>query len=245
MVVKKSMTCNLTSKNGLLIAGIILLIVAAVMLANEYSKNTKKIVENMNVVLQSPDNYTFGYSNVYKDAIAKTPQELNALDRVFTPTRFPYRSSPFYEQVNYPNLSIPNVTALGCGGRAAPCYGGSQVAISSNPPPIRVDNNSIAPVYFTTRGPLGKPQQVGLLYKLFGNSNDVYPLFGRKKYPNGTEWEYYTIMGDYDTKIPVIAKSRYEELGTNDIVKLSLAGNNEKYRVTIYESDFPQYIPYA
>lgn len=239
------MTCNLTSKNGLVIAGIILLIIAAVMLANEYSKNTNKILENMNVVLQSPDKYNFGYSNVYKDAIARTPKELNALDRVLTPTRFPYRSPNFYELNDYLNLEIPNATTIGCGGRAGPCYGGSQIAISSNPPPIRVDDNSIAPVYITTRGPLGKPQQVGLLYKLFGSNNDVYPLFGRKKYPNGTEWEYYTVMGDYDTKINVVAKSRYEELGTNDIVKLSLAGNNDKYRVTIYESDFPQYIPYA
>jgi hypothetical protein len=86
------------------------------------------------------------------------------------------------------------------------------------------------------------PQQMGVLYKINGNENDVLPLFGRRKYPNDNRYEYYTMMGRYGSKVNIVTKNRNDELGSNDVVFIK--GQSSPYRVTIYETDFPQYIPY-
>ena len=173
--------------------------------------------------------------------IVRSPKQLNALDRVYNPLRYPYKSQPFYDQSWYPNMRLPPV-AIGCGGRMGPCLGGTQIALSNPMPPINISNDNIAPINIRTRGPLGEPQQVGVISKIFGNENQMYPLFGRMKYPNGSKWEYYTTMGPYGVKIPVPSRNN-EELGNNDEVKIP--GRKGRYRVNIYESDFPQYIPYV
>ena len=89
---------------------------------------------------------------------------------------------------------------------------------------------------------MGQPQQVGVLYKVNGDENDVLPLFGRRRYPNDNRYEYYTLMGRYGSKVKVITKNRNDEVGSNDVVFVK--GSSEPYRVTIYENDSPQYIPY-
>ena len=169
------------------------------------------------------------------------PQKMNAMDRVFNPLRYPYKSDNFYDQNWYPNLNLPS-QVIGCGSRRGPCIGGSQVPIYNPSTPIDISNNNIAPVYVSTRGPLGEPQQVGILYKIYGDENDTLPFFGRRKYPNERTWEYYTLLGNYGSKVPVVTKNKHDELGTNDIVFIK--GRKDAYRATIYESDFPQYIPY-
>lgn len=173
--------------------------------------------------------------------INKNPQTLNALDRIYNPLRYPYKSDYFYDQNWYPNLSLPS-QVVGCGGRRTPCLGGTQVPIYNPPNPINISDNNIAPVYISTRGPLGQPQQVGILYKVYGDENDTLPLFGRRNYPNERTWTYYTMLGNYGAKVPIVTKNKHEELGTNDVVFIK--GRKEPYRATIYESDFPQYIPY-
>jgi hypothetical protein len=174
--------------------------------------------------------------------VQNNPQKLNALDRVYNPLRYPYKSDYFYDQSWYPDLKLPN-QVIGCGARNQPCIGGTQVPIYNPRTPIDISNKNISPVYISTRGPLGEPQQLGVLYKVYGNENDTLPLFGRKKYPNDTKYEYYTLLGKYGSKVNIITKNKNDELGTNDIVFIK--GMNEPYRATIYESDFPQYIPYA
>jgi hypothetical protein len=169
------------------------------------------------------------------------PKTINSLDRVYNPLRYPYKSDYFYDQKWYPNLELP-FQVVGCGGRNQPCLGGTQVPIYNPPTPIDISDNNIAPVYISTRGPLGQPQQVGILYKVYGDENDVYPLFGRKKYPNGNKYEYYTMMGNYGVKVPIVTKNKNDEVGTNDIVFVK--GKADPYRVTVYKSDYPSYIPY-
>jgi len=195
-------------------------------LDENYENNKRTIVSTVN----------------YPTAIVdKDPKSINSLDRIYNPLKYPYKSDYFYDQSWYPNLNLP-FQVIGCGARNTPCLGGTQVPIYNPPVPIDISNNNIAPVYISTRGPLGQPQQMGVLYKVYGDNNDVLPLFGRRKYPNDTIYEYYTIMGQYGVKVPVITKNRKDELGTNDIVFIK--GQKTPYRVTIYESDFPQYIPY-
>lgn len=169
----------------------------------------------------------------------------NSLDRIYNPLRYPYRSQAFYEQGWYPNMTLPP-QVIGCGGRRQGCLGGTEVTVPTVPPPIEISERNIAPVNIMTRGPQGIPQQVGVLYKIFGSLNEVYPLYGRKKYPNSDTWDYYTTIGQTgnQVKVPVITKRKnHNELQTNDVVMV--AGNSAKFRTTIYQSDFPQYIPYA
>lgn len=201
--------------------------------------NLRKISDN----LENYQNNKEVISTVtYPSAVInKSPQTLNALDRITDPLRYPYRSDYFYDQSWYPNLELP-FQVIGCGSRSQPCLGGTQVPIYNPPSVIDVSNNNIAPVNISTRGPLGQPQQVGVLYKIFGNENDTLPLFGRKRYPNDSTYDYYTTVGQFASKVPIVAKNKKDELGTNDVVFIK--GSSSPYRVTIYEGDYPQYIPY-
>ena len=194
---------------------------------NNDDNNTKTIVNNIN------------YST--PQIINRDPKTINSLDRVYNPLRYPYKSDYYYDQSWYPNLQLP-FQVIGGGYRRTPTLGGTEVPIYNPPVSIDISNNNIAPVNITTRGPLGMPQQVGVLYKINGNENDVLPLFGRRKYPNDNKYEYYTVLGRFGSKINVVTKNRNDELGSNDVVFIK--GQSSPYRVTIYESDFPQYIPY-
>ena len=203
--------------------------------------NLKKISDNLESYQNNQDNQPANI--VYPNAIVDNdPKTMNALDRIYNPLRYPYKSDYFYDQRWYPNLQLP-FQVIGCGSRNTPCLGGTQVPIYNPPVTIDVSDNNIAPINISTRGPLGQPQQLGILYKVFGDENDVLPLFGRRKYPNDSKYDYYTMTGQFGTKVPVITKNKNNELGTNDVVFIK--GSSSPYRVTIYESDFAQYIPYV
>jgi len=170
------------------------------------------------------------------------PKQNNALDRVFNPLRYPFQSIPFYNKSWYPNYNLP-ANVIGCAGRRQPCLGGSQITIPNEHPSLNITNQNIAPINIRTRGPEGEPQQVGVIYKIFGNNNEIYPLFGRPKFPNDNRWEYYTIMGNFGSKIPLNRIRNDQELGSNEIITVkNIPG---RYRTTIYEKDSPVYIPYA
>jgi len=205
------------------------------------------IEENLKKISNNLENYQNNKEEIistvnYPTAtIDKDPKTMNSLDRIYNPLRYPYKSDYFYDQRWYPNLELP-FQVIGCGSRNTPCLGGTQVPIYNPPVSIDISNNNIAPVNISTRGPLGQPQQLGVLYKVYGNENDILPLYGRKRYPNDSKYDYYTTLGQFGTKVPIVAKNRNDELGTNDIVFIK--GSSSPYRVTIYEGDFPQYIPY-
>jgi hypothetical protein len=208
----------------------------------EETTNSPNIYNNTQpMMMQQPQQQQAPLQNPYNPNINMDPKTINSLDRVYNPLRYPYKSDYFYDQKWYPNLELP-FQVIGCGGRNKPCLGGTQVPIYNPPTPIDISDNNIAPVYISTRGPLGQPQQLGILYKVYGDENDVYPLFGRKKYPNDNKYEYYTMMGNYGVKVPIVTKNRNDELGTNDIVFVK--GRKDPYTVTIYKSDYPSYIPY-
>ncbi len=200
--------------------------------------NSKNNNEDLNIVPQIINNPVLPIRN---GIVENNMQSVNSLDRIYNPLRYPYKSDYYYDQNWFPNLSLPS-QVVGCGSRNQPCLGGTQVPIYNPTTPREISNSNIAPVYISTRGPLGKPQQIGILYKVYGDENDTLPLYGRKKYPNQENYEYYTLLGSYASKVPIVTKNKNDELGTNDIVFIK--GRSEPYRVTVYESDFPQYIPY-
>ena len=163
----------------------------------------------------------------------------DTLDRYYNPMRFPYKKHEQY----YPNMNLPP-QVIGCGSRNTPCLGGSQIPVIATSNMLDFTNTAIAPINIRTRGPEGIPQQVGTIYKLRSANSEVLPLFGRKKYPNGdNNWEYYTLAGDHGVKLKIFTKKRGEQLGTNDIVYIK-GYNRFPYRVTMYDYDFLQYIPY-
>lgn len=153
--------------------------------------------------------------------------------------------NPKFENRRTPVLSLPS-NVVGCGGRRGPCLGGTQVTI---PTPMVSKSLPInIPTRFDPNDPRMIPHQVGVIYKVFGNDNDIYPLYGAKRYGNSSEWDYYAIIqkaGGSSLKIPVRTKNNNEMLGTNDEVILDIHRENpETYRVTIYQ-DFGQYYPQA
>lgn len=208
---------------------------------NGIEDNLKKISENLENYQNNREEVATNI--VYPDAVVdKEPKTMNSLDRIYNPLRYPYKSDYYYDQQWYPNLQLP-FQVVGCGSRNTPCLGGTQVPIYNPPVTIDVSDRNIAPVNVSTRGPLGQPQQLGILYKVYGNENDILPLFGRRRYPNDSKYDYYTTTGQFGTKVPIVTKNKNDELGTNDVVFIK--GSSSPYRVTIYESDFTQYIPYV
>jgi hypothetical protein len=251
ILMKKSMFSNSNSNYLLiiivLIIILIILILNLVLTNNNSSKceekenyvSNKNNLSNQDIVTPNQEIVTVNYPTA---TIDKDPKSMNALDRIYNPLKYPYKSDYFYDQDWYPNLDLP-FQVIGCGSRTQPCLGGTQVPIYNPPTPRNIDNSSISPINISTRGPLGQPQQVGIIYKIIGNNNEVLPLYGRRKYPNGSRYEYYTQMGRFGVKVPVITKNRHDELGSNDVVFIK--GMPDVYRVTIYENDDAEYIPYV
>jgi hypothetical protein len=231
----------------------LLLILFIVLLANpSYYTYLESFSEKQKPLEQQKDEKKESFQNIQPVPVIpylqRDPYQLNALDRVYNPLRYPYKSEWTYERDWYPDQQYsPQV--VGCGGRNQPCAGGSQTIIPNYMVPVEMSERNIAPVTMmpiriSTRGPLGEPQQVGVIMKIFGDENTVYPLFGRKKYPRQDLWEYYTTIGPFGAKVPILRQRQgfQTELQTNDVVMIH--GQHDKYRVTIYETDFPQYIPY-
>jgi rRNA processing protein Gar1 len=110
-------------------------------------------------------------------------------------------------------------------------------------PPINISEQNIAPINLTVRGFDEGIQQVGTIQKVFGKDNFVYPLYGRKKYRNDNKWEYFVKFGKYGVILPIIPLRNFEELNTNDEVYIQ--SQKDKYRVTMYDDDIPQYLPFT
>ncbi len=225
---------------------ILLILIICVIVYNMYMQNVSirlsELPKSPNVEPFSPPSPTIIVTNGSQDPINRSPKEINATDRFWNPLRYPYRSDYFYDQAIYPQSNLP-FQVMGGGRRMAPTLGGSEVPIINPTVPINVAEAPIAPINISTRGPRGLPQQLGVIYKINGDHNTYLPLFGMKEYPNSDSYKYYTAFGNNSqVKVPLITKYRNQPLGDNDEVMIK--GDPHKYRVSLYESDFPQYIGY-
>ena len=94
--------------------------------------------------------------------------------------------------------------------------------------------------------------QVGVLYSIC-NSNikpHILPLYGKAIYRGSNKWSYYTKTDDYHTiKIPIYSDGRKctgdygcDNLNNGDLVNVS--PYPYKFKVELYDLQYPQYLPY-
>ena len=220
---------------------VLLLLVIVYLAYLVYQQQRDMVTEDQTTRVQESTTVIVGDDPSVVGGIKRSPMELRALDRVWNPVTYPYRSPDFYQS---PLLDAPIPFQVVAGGyRRMPTRGSSQVVVDRYRAPIVVNDMNIAPVNISTRGPLGQSQQVGVIYKVYGDENSALPLFGRRKYPNDTKWEYYTQTGQFGVKARLVTPRRNDELQTNDMVFIE-GVPGQGYRVTMYEQDTPQYIPY-
>ena len=92
-------------------------------------------------------------------------------------------------------------------------------------------------------------RQIGILTRI-GDKETILPLLGRPRIANRDKWNFYTMSeGNNLLKLPVSHKGKKcmsengcDDLYTGDTVKVD--GYNDSFKVTTYENESPQYIPY-
>jgi Family of unknown function (DUF5755) len=92
-------------------------------------------------------------------------------------------------------------------------------------------------------------RQLGLLKPVNGTKN-ILPLMGRPLLVNRDTWQYYTMSDQNNSiKLPIIKKGKSctneygcDSLYTGDVVLVE--GYDQRFRVTLYDSDTVRYIPY-
>jgi hypothetical protein len=105
------------------------------------------------------------------------------------------------------------------------------------------------PINVRTQGYSTNYSQVGILTRKNG-SETILPLMGRALHTNRNKWQYYTMSDKNNSvKLPVSKNGRsatqeygVDELYNGDVVYVE--GYNDAFKVTIYDNNQPQYIPY-
>lgn len=92
-------------------------------------------------------------------------------------------------------------------------------------------------------------RQIGLLTRI-GGTETMLPLLGRPLITNRDKWNFYTISENNNLlKLPISHKGRkcMSEYGCDDLYNgdtVIVDGYNDSFKVTTYENNLPQYIPY-
>lgn len=105
------------------------------------------------------------------------------------------------------------------------------------------------PINVNTRGFDSAYGQVGILTRMNGEEM-ILPVMGRPLYSNRSKWQYYTMSDKSNAiKLPMSHNGRSctseygcDELSSGDTVYVE--GYNDAFKLTIYESSQPRYIPY-
>jgi hypothetical protein len=160
----------------------------------------------------------------YNNGAYQYPQYTDQ-ERIFNPLRYPYKRPPVFNQsCDDGQLPITNLA-----------YNTHDVM--SGTPEFDSINRCVTsmPINVRTQGGCDSPSQVGVLTG--SNNEQVYPLFGRKKYRNDEKYEYYTMVNG--AKLPVKTNRNWEELQNGDIT--SIIGLGGTYTTIIYDKDSLEY----
>jgi hypothetical protein len=114
------------------------------------------------------------------------------------------------------------------------------------------DIRGVVPINIETQGLGTQYEQIGILERDGGKQDDlILPLMGRRSMIGRDKWQYYTISntGTLNTKLPVTFEGRSctSENGCNIINSgdtVYVKGYNDRFRVTVYENNNLQYIPF-
>jgi len=93
-------------------------------------------------------------------------------------------------------------------------------------------------------------RQVGILTRINKNKETIIPLMGRPLITNRNKWNFYTMSENNNMlKLPVShnGKKCMSENGCDDVYTgdtMNVDGYNDSFKVTTYENNSPQYIPY-
>ncbi len=176
-------------------------------------------------------------------------QQQQLLQGMNSARRSPWLYSPrdFLQEPSYfPNYRMPS-NVIGGGRRRTGVLSGTEEVIPNLMPELNISGRNIAPVNLTVRGFDGGLEAIGTIQKLFGESNNVMQLYGRKKYNNQNRYEYFCKFGKFEVLLRVyIKKGHYvsydiDELASNQ--EVFVEGQRDAYRVTIYDPDIPHYLP--
>jgi len=100
-----------------------------------------------------------------------------------------------------------------------------------------------------TRGEPPSYQQVGILTDT-NNPENIKPLYGRQTYRGSNQWNYFTSLDSHlATKIPIYLSDKdctdeygCKEMNKNELINIGDPGT--EYKVNIYQTAAPRYIPF-
>jgi len=105
------------------------------------------------------------------------------------------------------------------------------------------------PINIQTRGLNTSYRQVGLLTRING-AETILPVMGRPLHVNRNKWQYYTMSDKNNSvKLPISLKGKSctNEYGCDCLYNgdsVYVEGYNDSFKVTMYDNDNPQYIPF-
>ena len=115
-------------------------------------------------------------------------------------------------------------------------------------PPDSSDPRGV-PINIKTRGYNTDYRQTGLLTRVSGKET-MLPLMGRPLHTNRNKWQYYSMSDKNNSiKLPVSRNGRSctNEYGCDELFNgdtIYVEGYNDAFKVVIYETNEPRYIPY-
>lgn len=107
----------------------------------------------------------------------------------------------------------------------------------------------VVPINIKTQGFDTSYRQVGILTRENGEET-ILPLMGRPLFANRNKWQYYTMSDKNNSvKLPVSRNGRSgtQEYGVDEVFNgdtVYVEGYNDSFKVTVYDSYQPQYIPF-
>ena len=106
------------------------------------------------------------------------------------------------------------------------------------------------PINIPTQSVNASYRQVGILTRLNGDGENILPLMGKPLFTNRDKWNYYTMTDKNNMiKLPITHKGRSctNEYGCDSMYNgdtVYVEGYNDTFKVTIYDNQVMQYIPY-
>jgi hypothetical protein len=110
------------------------------------------------------------------------------------------------------------------------------------------------PINMRTRGFDTSYRQVGILTRVGAGGDPketILPIMGRPLYANRDKWQFYTMSDSNNSvKLPISLGGKHctgeygcDDLSNSDTVYVE--GYNTPFKATIYENEFPRYIPFV